>query len=294
MSDDKNGTRLLTAAGPSLVLTLLLPTACLYRSLAPWIWMWLIAFNLFLIAKCLTLLDSPASASFARRFAYGLLWPGMDASAFLGHRRGKEPNGWEWALAALKTGLGVILLLLATRCVHTNAPLLVGWLAMLGLVLLLHFGVFHLLSLFWRSRGVNAEPIMGAPLVSTSLSHFWSRDWNVAFCDLMKARCFKAVAKRRGPRTALLSVFAVSGLLHELVISLPARGGYGLPTAYFVTQGLGLLFERSRFGRLLGLGSGFKGWCFVLLVAGVPAFWLFNPVFIRNVILPMLHAIGGT
>lgn len=101
----------------------------------------------------------------------------------------------------------------------------------------------------------------------------------------------------RAPRRIedeLLLVFLISGTLHELVISVPARGGYGLPTAYFVLQGLALLFERSKRGQNLGLGSGIKGWCFVALVAGVPAFWLFHPIFIHHVILPMLHAIGAT
>jgi len=32
----------------------------------------------------------------------------------------------------------------------------------------------------------------------------------------------------------------------------------------------------------------------VLVIAGASAFWLFHPVFIRNVILPMLHSIGAT
>jgi hypothetical protein len=91
---------------------------------------------------------------------------------------------------------------------------------------------------------------------------------------------------------AFCAVFAVSGLLHEIVITLLAHGGYGLPTAYFLLQATGVLFERSQAGRRLGLGDGWKGWCFVALVAGLPAFGLFPPVFIRNVILPMLHAIG--
>jgi hypothetical protein len=75
---------------------------------------------------------------------------------------------------------------------------------------------------------------------------------------------------------------------------VPARGGYGLPTAYFVLQGLALLFEHSKPGRKLRIGSGWRGWCFAALVAGVPAFWLFHSVFIHHVILPMLHAIGAT
>ena len=91
----------------------------------------------------------------------------------------------------------------------------------------------------------------------------------------------------------VLGVFFVSGLVHELVITLPARGGYGLPTAYFLLQGLGLVLERSTLGRRLGLGSGLRGRLFAIVVAAAPAFWLFPPVFVRNVILPMLEAIGA-
>src|SRR5262249_22994346 len=115
-----------------------------------------------------------------------------------------------------------------------------------------------------------------------------------AFSDLMHESIFKPLTKSVGPQGALFLVFLISGALHELVISVPARGGYGLPTAYFVLQGVALLFERSKPGRRLGLGSGSKGWWFVALVAGVPAFWLFHPFFIHHVTLPMLHAIGAT
>lgn len=176
----------------------------------------------------------------------------------------------------------------------TNHPLVTGWVGMIGLVFLLHFGAFHLLSLLWRALGVNAMPIMQSPGSATSLARFWGGSWNVAFSDLMNEHLFKPIARQLGARRALFAVFLISGLLHELVISLPAHGGYGLPTLYFASQGLALLFERSPVGRDIGLGSGWKGWCFVALVSGATAFWLFHPTFIRNVILPMLHAIGAT
>jgi hypothetical protein len=41
------------------------------------------------------------------------------------------------------------------------------------------------------------------------------------------------------------------------------------------------------------LGRGGRGWLFTFIVTAAPAFWLFHPSFIRNVILPMLHAIGA-
>ena len=45
--------------------------------------------------------------------------------------------------------------------------LLAGWLAMTGVIFLLHFGAFHLLSLAWRGAGINAAPVMRNPLRST-------------------------------------------------------------------------------------------------------------------------------
>jgi hypothetical protein len=77
------------------------------------------------------------------------------------------------------------------------------------------------------------------------------------------------------------------------VISVPAHGGYGLPTGYFVVQGLGVAGERSRRGRRLGLGHGWRGRLFAVLVAAGPAYWLFPPPFVHRVVLPMLAAIGG-
>jgi len=115
---------------------------------------------------------------------------------------------------------------------------------------------------------------------------------NTAFSKLAHDLAFRPLAWRFGTKVATFSVFLISGVVHEAVISLPARGGYGLPTIYFVLQAIGVLVERSSLGRRIGLGCGSLGWLFVLTFVAGPVFWLFHPPFVFNVILPMLHAIG--
>ena len=132
---------------------------------------------------------------------------------------------------------------------------------------------------------------MDAPLCATSPGEFWGRRWNGAFNRLAHDFIFRPLAKKSNVALATLAAFGVSGVLHELVISLPARGGYGLPTAYFLVQGLATLASRTRMGRRLGLGRGVRGWLFTMLVTAAPAFWLFHPPFVRRVILPFLQTI---
>jgi hypothetical protein len=86
-------------------------------------------------------------------------------------------------------------------------------------------------------------------------------------------------------------VYLVSGAVHETVISVPAGAGFGLPTAYFLLQGLATLFERSLPGRRLGLGRGVRGRIFAVATVAAPAFWLFHPAFVQNVFLPMLRVL---
>ena len=86
-------------------------------------------------------------------------------------------------------------------------------------------------------------------------------------------------------------VFVASGLIHDFVISLPAGAGYGLPTAYFALQGAGVAFERSPVGKRLDLRRGIRGWLFMAVLTAGPAFWLFHPPFLRNVVLPFMHVI---
>src|SRR6185436_4806464 len=199
----------------------------------------------------------------------------------------------EWTAAALKTLLGIALIWVAVRLAQPVSVLLAGWVGMTGLMFVLHFGTFHLLSLGWRTLGVDARPVMQSPLRSTSLAEFWGRRWNTAFHELATRFTFRPLRPAAGPVGATLLAFLASGLIHELVISLPAGGGYGLPTGYFLLQGLGVVGERSGPGRWLGLGRGWRGWVFTTLMTAGPAFWLFPPPFVHNVILPMLGVIGA-
>lgn len=293
--------------GDWLPLGLLPAGAFSLRGIIPaWVFMWALAGAIFWGCKWLTWRRAarvgPRSGIF-RALAYLLAWPGMDAAPFRPRGNlalrdkpvflGGLPLPWAWLFAAAKTLLGALLVMLAARRTLNIGPLATGWLGMVGIVLFLHFGAFHLLALAWNRAGINVQPLMRSPLLAKSLGEFWSTRWNTAFNTLAYDLAFRPLARRLGVARATLSVFAISGIVHDAVISLPARGGYGLPAGYFLFQGLAVLLERSAWGRRAGLGRGLRGRLFALVCVAGPAFWLFHPSFVRNVILPMLKAIGA-
>ena len=242
----------------------------------PWVAMWAYAFSLYLFFKCLTW---PKKASRSTKCIYLLAWPGMDPTVL--------KKGWplrtsrkEWAWAFLKFLLGCSLIWLLPHSLPLWAQ---GWSGMLGLIFILHFGGFHLIALLLRSRGYQVTPIMRAPLFATSVSDFWGKRWNMAFRDLAHSQVFSKYSRRFGGGFAIVATFLFSGLLHEAVISLPVRAGFGGPTFYFLLQGVAMLLER----------KGFRSRFFALAVTLLPAPLLFHPAFLNGVIVPFLHALGG-
>jgi alginate O-acetyltransferase complex protein AlgI len=156
---------------------------------------------------------------------------------------------------------------------------------MAGMAMALHFGLFDLVALLWRRAGVDAEPLMNAPLRARSLADFWSARWNRSFSRLAHDLVFVPLCRRIGPAAALLASFIGSGLIHDAVISLPARAGFGLPTLYFTIQGAGVLLERSlspKWRRALAI---------VIPIAPIPL--VFHASFVRVAWLPFLRAIGA-
>lgn len=260
----------------------------------PWVVMWTLAVVVYAACKGLTWWPARHDAAPAwRHSAYLVAWPGLDAHAFLTAGPARRPGSADWLRAGRNVSVGLGLYVWGARLVAPYSLLAAGWVGMIGLALSLHFGVFHAIACAWQRAGVEAQPVMQAPLGATSLAEFWGRRWNTAFRDLTHRHLFQPLTRRWGPRGGLAAGFAFSGLVHELVISVPAGGGYGGPTAFFVIQGLGILLERSRAGRRLGLGRGVAGWAFTMLAVLAPVPWLFHRPFVTRVVVPFMQATGA-
>jgi alginate O-acetyltransferase complex protein AlgI len=250
--------------------------------------MWPLAFSVYFGCKLLTWWTTPADASVWRQLGYLLAWPGMDAAAFLTTSSRRKPTIGDGLFALGKIGFGAVLLWIVTPRAPENA-LLRGWIGLVGIGFILHLGLFHLLSLGWQALGVHARPLMNWPICSESVSEFWGQRWNLAFRDLTHRFLFRPLTPSIGAKPALVVGFLISGMVHDLVISLPAGGGYGGPTLFFILQAAAILLERSALGKRLGLGRGVIGWIFTLIVLVGPVFLLFHAPFVTNVISPFVE-----
>ena len=175
--------------------------------------MWLLALAIFAGCKWQTWWDAPARhvASWQRSAAYLFLWPGMDAEEFLATDTARaNVERREWLVPLFRTVAGALLIACAARFISVKHPLCAGWMGMLGIVLVLHFGIFDLISAAWRSAGIRAEPIMRQPRKSQSLGEFWGKRWNLGFRKLSHALVFRPLQKRFGVVAATLGAFLAS------------------------------------------------------------------------------------
>jgi alginate O-acetyltransferase complex protein AlgI len=239
--------------------------------MTPFVQMLVICTALFLIMKI-------AIAARSRlpplRLAAFLLWPGMRPEVFADRadRDGSGPLALR-GLIELTLGLGLVGAAAALR----RHPLPATLLLLPGLSLVLHFGCFNLVAAGWRRAGFDTGPLFRAPLAAASLGDFWGRRWNLAFSEMTSTLVYRPLRAHR--TTATLAAFLFSGLLHECAISLPVRAGFGLPTLYFLLQGLLLLAERR--GLVLGrIGT--------LAALALPLPLLFHPPFVTRVLWPIV------
>lgn len=225
--------------------------------MTPWTRLVLITSAVYVVFKGL---------QFRPSLGYLLLWPGMDPAPFGERRTSDGLRLAAWGLCKMAAGTALL--------AWGGHPIVI----LAGIGLLVHFGLCDVLCGAWRMSGVPVERLFVNPAASKTLGEFWGRRWNLAFHAVAKRWIFRPSARRWGTSTALALTFLWSGLLHDVLLSVPAGGGYGLPTLYFGLQGLGVLLER----RLRVVSRAWAlGW--VIL----PAPLLFHGPFIDALIRPL-------
>lgn len=236
-----------------------------------------------------------ARAAGLRRLAPGrwlgfvAAWPGMQPRPFAEASAKPLAGAGDLVLLGLRRLLlGAALVALARLAWDaTGSRPLATALALPGLSLVLHFGLFNIVAGAWRRAGVNCHPLFRAPLLSRSLTEFWGRRWNLAFSELTAIAVYRPLTARWGQRSALVASFLFSGLLHEMAISLPVRAGFGLPLLYFATHGGLMSLERALAARGRPIGGAFgRAWTIAWLVIPLPI--LFHPPFLSGVVWPLI------
>jgi alginate O-acetyltransferase complex protein AlgI len=243
-----------------------------------WLWMWILSGALWVSFKFMAF---RSEGGFRKVNPLFFGWIGTDADAFRYDRDRTEPEKREVGtpLGFLAIGLALILFLLP----NVENTIAIGWVGVCAMLCLFHFGGFAILAGVWRRFGFPVEPIMNAPWAAKSLADFWGPRWNRAFSDWARIHVFRPLVRKFGTARGTFAGFLASGIAHEIVISLPARAGWGLPTIYFIIQAGALLLQR----KFRPLRNRFMTLAFVL----APAPILFHPPFIERVFAPMMNLI---
>jgi hypothetical protein len=248
-----------------------------------------VALSIYFFFKIATFIAYRNTALTKSALAYLLLWPGMNPRQFFVRKPVTANNGSAWFQPAVTAILGAFFLWIVVPALPGRWVILKGWMGLAGFALLLHFGTFQLAAKYFQSRGRAVVPVMNAPWRASSLRDFWANRWNTAFNHLVEFCGAAKVARRLGTSATLFVVFLASGLVHDLVISVPARGGFGWPTLYFLIQAAGILAEKR--ARHFMKRRPVMGKASVYLVVLAPAPLLFHPPFLERVIVPLVTAI---
>lgn len=128
---------------------------------------------------------SGVALSPVRWLAFAAAWPGMRPSLFAGLGTRSLPGGLRLiASGAVRLAAGAFLFLAARLTWAEGHAIIATALALPGLSLILHFGIFNILAGAWRLLGARCDALFRAPLRSRSLTEFWGRRWNLAFSEM--------------------------------------------------------------------------------------------------------------
>lgn len=220
-------------------------------------------------------------------------WFGMRPNLFetLGSRSLKGGDELvKFGLKRIVAGAGLILL---SGYIYNNFSqgifhVLSAALALIGLSLVLHFGILNISAGVWRLKGADTRTLFKEPMLSVSLAEFWGKRWNLAFSEMTALALYRPLKPRIGEKAAMVAAFVFSGLLHEVAISVPVKAGYGLPLLYFFIQGILIIIERKlECSGILKNKLLARCWVFAGLILPFPV--LFHKWFLKGIIWPLIN-----
>lgn len=215
--------------------------------------------------------DNTSPDSFLSAFLFIALWPGISLSGFTQRKTEPPPEtGKRFMEAWLFFLFGLVTLFLVSILTKGNSTL-GNYIALVSILFIVHLGLVELAADGIRLIGYSPKSLFDQPYLATSLRDFWSHRWNRAFVDMNKTFLLKPLHKIVPPRVLVISIFLVSGCLHELGISYADGVSWGRPFLYFFLQGLGMELEtRFKFSKPL---------LWIWILAPLPL--LFTPSFVN-------------
>jgi alginate O-acetyltransferase complex protein AlgI len=264
-----------------------------FTQLEAWQRLWLGTIGLLFTIKTSILLLRPYEdlRSFSKigLFIYMSIWPGMDPKPFAERVQCLE-DGRRFVRGYITFWLGIVCFIAFSD--WAILPVARNWLCLAGLFLIIHFGYADMLSCALRCAGWDVRPLFDAPFLSSNLRDFWSKRWNIAFVEMDRILFLPLTRRFFKAEGAILLVFVISGLLHEIGISYASGRLWGLPLIYFLIQGTGMIVERRLFdGKGLRLAAT-RTFTFALILLPLPL--LFNNAFMDAFVAPLSQLVASS
>ena len=201
-------------------------------------------------------------------FLFLFAWPGISVAGFT-ERNEIDPTTGSRFLEAWLTFVAGLGILTGVSLMGRGDSTVLNYVALLSILLIVHMGLVEVIADGIRLLGFSPSSLFDRPYLATSLRDFWSVRWNHAFVDMNKIFIMTPLRDKIPLAALTFSIFAVSGVLHEIGISYADGMSWGHPLLYFVIQGFGMEIEKHwKLHQTLV-------WAWILL----PAPLLFTPAF---------------